>query len=326
MKQTLQLLVTVAAVLLPASAAANIAPPPRFPAVAAARALEEDLPDATTAELFREVVDAHISDDCRDPFSVRKSLATASRCETEWAIVGRWLDDREELEGLSRSLTRASQSVALVSEVVEVDLWPGRVEVRAEFTLRSEADEAIEILLGAPPALPGFDERVPLLDLQVHIDGAAIEPESRDAVELNSLIALAGGVDVGAEGSQAEIHPLLMDHRGGRWWVWGLALEPGSTRQVTVRYEQSLGADSTAGLALAGPAVISYPLPSGRFWAGEVERAELGVRLHDVPRADVGVIYETLPYRDTGTELRWIFLDFEPCEIPTLLVRRGPTT
>lgn len=170
----------------------------------------------------------------------------------------------------------------MLSEVVDIDIYPTGMAVRARFELRAGSRDEPSLSVGFPQSLrgtPGY----PLHELRVTVDGAPVKA------------SLTTRTTAGMRGPHTTC--------GELWWVWPMSFSAGKTRSVTVQYVHVFGQP------VGHEVLASYVLTTGALWSGVIGSAEISVTLFGLEEGVqlVGGLNPTDP-----AALRWSLVNLEP--------------
>ena len=236
----------------------------------------------------------------------------------------------------------SSDTVALVEEDLELDVYPEYTVGHATYVMVNEGPDKTELDIGFPVVSgPGYER---LLRYELRVDGVEQASTRRIGGNVSKqwrrrLLRDIKSVRTGLKGGLREVsRGRDIDHLASFpkklrrvYRVSRLAFAKGQRRVLDVRfvirnelvvagaYAPSRGANGKrTKTALVGLSYVTYLVRPARDWKGPIKRADFTVRVFGHPTwgsdwdAYSKVVLKPEPHERSGNVARWRFRDYEP--------------
>ncbi len=205
---------------------------------------------------------------------------------------------------------KLGQQIAMQSEVVKVNLYPGFGVVKGEYQMFNATSKPITIRVGYPNNGNFIN---PQIDAQAKSGDSKI-----GAVFFNELAALK----VLVNGQPVKTNMLKQDYLN--WHVWSMEFAPQKNTTITVYYTiDTHNAQIKRGYNSSTNNGFAYILESGRLWKDKIQQGTVFIKLNDgLNEGDLlGVVpRKTLKYSQKDNYLIHEFTDLEPDNNSNILI------
>jgi hypothetical protein len=205
---------------------------------------------------------------------------------------------------------KLGQQIAMQSEVVKVNLYPGFGVVKGEYQMFNTTTKPITIKVGYPNNGNFIN---PQIDAQLQSSDSKI-----GNVFFNELAALK----VLVNGQPVKTNMLKQDYLN--WHVWSMEFAPQKDTSITVYYMiDTHKAQIQRGYNSSTNNGFAYILESGKLWKDKIQKGTVFIKLNDgLTEGDLlGVVpRKTLKYNKKDNYLIHQFTDLEPDNSSNILI------